>query len=141
MLFSNANFFVCSTIPIAILPLSSGYFACFRISHRKFHFSFDSSSMIGFMAFRNLGEFDTVMFGFRLSNKLQAKKAIEAALSDNEQLIENFQPLDLNQIQVKDYPPFFHLKLAAVLPGSLGSPYKCEAEGSRFQHSSIIFGV
>ena len=28
-----------------------------------------------------------------------------------------------------------------MLPGSLESPYKCEAQGSRFQHSSIIFGV
>ncbi|XP_038877167.1 protein LOW PSII ACCUMULATION 3, chloroplastic isoform X2 [Benincasa hispida] len=103
MHFSNANFASSSAIPTAILPLPSPNLACFRISHRKTHRSFLFSSLFEFKARRNLRvsanssnrqssnastDLD-VPFPRDYSDLLnQAKKATEAALRDNKQLME-----------------------------------------------------
>ncbi|XP_022145462.1 uncharacterized protein LOC111014905 isoform X2 [Momordica charantia] len=104
MHFSTANFAFTSSITAAILPLPSRNLACFRISHRKFHRSFVSGSMLEFMACRrnlrvsansgyressNASTASDVPFPRDYSDLLdQARKATEAALRDNKQLME-----------------------------------------------------
>ncbi|XP_008448608.2 protein LPA3 isoform X1 [Cucumis melo] len=104
MHFSNANFASSSTISTAVLPLPSPKLACFRISHQKTHRSFVSSSMFEFMPRRNLRVLPPSLSNRQNSNAStdldvpfprdysdllnQAKKATEAALRDNKQLME-----------------------------------------------------
>ncbi|KAG7015785.1 hypothetical protein SDJN02_23423, partial [Cucurbita argyrosperma subsp. argyrosperma] len=103
MYFSNANFVSSSTIPAAVLPLPSRNYACFRMSHRKIHRSLLSSSVLEFMAGRNLRvlsnssnressdtstDFDVPFPRDYFDLLDQAKKATEAALRDNKQLME-----------------------------------------------------
>uniref|UniRef100_A0A0A0L151 DUF1995 domain-containing protein n=1 Tax=Cucumis sativus TaxID=3659 RepID=A0A0A0L151_CUCSA len=104
MHFCNANFASSSTIATAVLPLPSPKLACFRISHRRTHRSSVSSSMFEFMPRRHLRVLPPNLSNRQSSNAStdldvpfprdysdllnQAKKATEAALIDNKQLME-----------------------------------------------------